>query len=153
VHFASVNELKFNENIFITGGAGSGKTYLSVCYIHKVMLNVESIFFRNVTVLLSEIREGIKRNRENYLINKYSDVDLLVLDDLGAEKTTEYVIQVLYSILNVRYEKCRQTVITSNLGSKHLSEFYGDRMLSRIGSGRVIKLTNEDRRLRKMVRF
>ena len=59
-------------------------------------------------------------------------VDLLHLDDLGAERATDWVLEQLYSIVNARYEEERSLVITTNLDPEQLAEQIGPRTVSRI---------------------
>ena len=73
---------------------------------------------------------------------------LLFIDDIGAEKMTEWVAETFYLILNYRYNEMLPTIFTSNLSPSELAERIGDRIVSRIiGSSDVIKLDGEDRRL------
>ena len=60
------------------------------------------------------------------IINKYSLVDWLVLDDLGIEKTSDWSFQTLYLIINQRYEKLKPVIFTSNLSLEELAGQLGD---------------------------
>lgn len=71
---------------------------------------------------------------------------VLLLDDLGAEKTTPFVEQCLYSVICRREEWVRRTAITTNLSLDQVAEQLGDRIASRI-SGHVVRFTGKDRRL------
>ena len=59
-------------------------------------------------------------------------MDLLHIDDLGAEHRTEWVLEQLYTIINGRYEDERSTIVTSNLGPDELAEQLGERIVSRL---------------------
>jgi DNA replication protein DnaC len=82
------------------------------------------------------------------LIDRLTDVDLLHIDDLGAENQTDWVMEQLYSIVNARYEAQRAIVATTNLMPDELSERLGPRTVSRLVEicGEVIPLHGEDRR-------
>lgn len=69
---------------------------------------------------------------ESGILTGYVNVPLLVLDDLGAEKVSDYVKQTLYLLINKRYGDCRDTIITSNLSLEEIGQSYGDRLASRI---------------------
>jgi len=85
------------------------------------------------------------------LLDHYgAKVVLLVLDDLGAEKVSDFVLQTLYDLLDRRYGECLETIITSNLSLDQLTVHYGshgDRLASRIaGMGPALVLKGKDRR-------
>jgi len=65
-------------------------------------------------------------------LDRIAAVDLLHIDDLGAEHRTEWVLEQLYTIINTRYEDERATVITSNLEPEQLAEQLGERIVSRL---------------------
>jgi DNA replication protein DnaC len=80
------------------------------------------------------------------LINK----EVLFLDDLGAEKASDWVKEQLYIVLNERYNWCRPTMFTTNLRMKEIAEHYGERFASRlVEMCEVIKIEAPDRRLEK----
>ena len=86
---------------------------------------------------------------ESQLINGYSGVEVLFIDDIGTEKTTDWAQQTLYTIIDRRYRENLQTVITSNLSLNELSDKTGDRITSRIAEMcKVIELKGKDRRLK-----
>ena len=77
-------------------------------------------------------------------------VPFLLLDDLGAEKVSDFTLQTLYDLLDRRYGECLETLITSNLTLGQLAEHYGlhgDRLASRIaGMGTTLAIKGKDRR-------
>ena len=151
---------------FICGPPGTGKTHLAVSYLREEILqsryfgmssvgNEEMRFLRAVD-LFKEIRAtfGDKGESTEYrILEDYGGVGFLVLDDLGAEKITDFVRQCLYDLLDKRYGDLKDTLITSNLSLQQLAEEYGshgDRLASRIaGMGEVWTLTGKDKRLAK----
>jgi len=106
----------------------------------------------SVPDLLLEIREcfsGRTGDSESSLIEKYTGRKCLILDDLGPEKSSEWSIQTLYSIIDRRYRDVRQTLITSNLTLDEIAEKVGDRIASRIaGMCEVVEIKGKDRRLK-----
>jgi len=141
------------KGIYIWGGVGSGKTHTLYALlnetpkIHKVVSMI-----RNTTELLRDIRMDFDRpwdmkKKEEETIMSFRGI--LFIDDIGAEKMTEWVAETFYLILNHRYNDELPTIFTSNLSPAELSEKLGDRIASRIvGSCDVVKLDGEDRRLR-----
>jgi len=152
------------ESLFITGGFGTGKTYKAVGILKKFIQNlpcshfiepfIDIPIFITVPELLLKIRGCFSHNgqseSEELILEKYWNTPLLILDDLGAEKTTEWVLQSLYIIINKRLSEERQTIITSNLSLDELREKIGDRIASRVaGMCKIVKLTGKDRRLKQ----
>ena len=151
------------DSFFVTGACGAGKTHVAIGMLkHFVKLlpceNFKEIniftktqaIFITVPELLMKIRRCFSLNEcEETIVNKYSGVPFLVLDDLGVEKTSDWALQTLYIIINNRYSKCLQTVITSNFTIEEIGEKLGDRIASRIaGMCKIMKLTGKDRRLK-----
>jgi DNA replication protein DnaC len=83
--------------------------------------------------LLSLVREAIDSEDGMLdLLDRLAQVDLLHLDDVGAERQTEWVLEQLYSIINTRYEDQRAIVVTTNLQPDALAEQIGERTVSRL---------------------
>ncbi len=136
------------EGVFLTGSRGVGKTHLAVALMREAMLAVKPVkhfdsfridlqrlpLFVSVPELLLEIRDTYNGNEisEKEVIDKYSWVDVLVLDDLGVEKPSEWVLQTLYIIIDRRYREDLRTIITSNLGIEEKEGKLDDRIASRI---------------------
>lgn len=152
------------EGLFLAGPRGLGKTYLAVALMREMILATQPVYhegsykidlkrmplFVTVPELLLEIRETFNGNQisEKAVIDKYSRVDVLVLDDLGAEKTSDWVLQTLYTIVDRRYREELRTIITSNLSIEEIEEKLNDRVASRVvGMCRVCIIKGKDRRV------
>lgn len=145
--------------LYLTGPAGTGKTRLAAAILRQVLVEEDTggVFgpqFIEVPELLLDIRgtfrDGSERTEEG-LLAEYANSDLLILDDLGAEKPTEWVTQTLYLLINRRYGSEKRTIITSNLGLSELGNRLGDRIVSRVaGMCQVVELTGKDRRLHRV---
>lgn len=137
--------------LFMWGGSGSGKTYVSVCIMKKLLEQGKNIIFRSVPQLLLEIKDTF--NGQEYsdkeLIEYYSRHDYLLLDDLGAEKCTDWVLQTLYMIIEYRDSHLKPTIITSNLSLDEIKHRLSDRIASRIcGMAEIIHFNEEDLRIK-----
>ncbi len=161
-----------SENLLIQSPkAGNGKTHLAIaCMVEMLKSMKGSTVKKNLEALdnlgdhkkykptakfenFSEIMMTIKASfnsegaTEQDIVDRYVGYDILVVDDIGAEKITDYTQAVVYSILNKRYEDMKPTIITTNLSSGDITSGYGSRILSRIASGVIISLDGADRRL------
>lgn len=132
---------KTEGSVFIHGKVGSGKTVLA-CFIFLRYVKKESkkigVYFPNMKynfINFSDLIQEMQNNFENYnytkIYNKFLKSDILVLDDLGAKKITDWVGDVLYHIINYRYANMLTTIITSNLNLDELADFVGDERVTR----------------------
>lgn len=132
-----------NKGMLIFGGTGSGKTYVLHALANEKRLAVD-----NFVELLTQFRDYIQKGIYNQELKEYSNQEYLLIDDIGAEKTTDFVLEFLYLLTNSRYENMKRTVLTTNLSIKDFRERYGDRILSRISEMCLLfELEGEDRRL------
>jgi DNA replication protein DnaC len=115
--------------------SGNGKSYIAAAIIHGLLRKSVSCIYQSVPDLLVRIQGtfGQKVGETEGQIHKaLMDCDLLALDDLGAEKSTEWVEQTLYRIIDGRYARMKPMVITSNLTPKELDAAFGARIADRI---------------------
>jgi DNA replication protein DnaC len=143
------HNLDRGRGLWIQGDVGTGKTTLAML-VSKAALQVgRSVAIYSLPRLLNLLREAMD-SREGKLdfLDRLTAVDLLHLDDLGAENRTDWVLEQLYSIVNARYEAERAIVATTNLMPDELAERLGARTVSRLVEicGDLIPLYGEDRR-------
>ena len=105
-----------DKGLFITGTYGVGKTYLASCIANEVIKNKITVVFGTLIQLLDYIKDTYKDSdmSDKEYLNLYSSVDLLIIDDLGKEKPTEWVLEKLFLIVNNRYNNYLPIVITTN---------------------------------------
>lgn len=136
------------KNLIIEGAGkvGTGKTHLACSVAQGVMQKGIPAQFINVVSMIAEIKE-------NFDISKFADVELLIIDDLGKEKGTEWVCETIYGIINKRYEQMKPTVITTEKPMSEMTLHYEDKgkaILSRISEDFfLIRLNGEDYRQRR----
>jgi len=104
--------------LIFVGSYGTGKTHLAAAICHELIKQNYQPIFGTMITLLEKIKatyddEYAKENEEQ-VIDKYTRCDLLVIDDLGKERPTEWAIEKLYYIINTRYERNLPIVITTN---------------------------------------
>jgi DNA replication protein DnaC len=138
------------------GHAGSGKTHLSVAITKQIIEEKQiQVKFVRIVDLLLEIRktfdenESWKAENESELLRKYTFTPLLILDDIGSEKTTDWVRQVLYQIIDERWIEQKPIIVTSNLTLDELEGRLGERIASRIaGMTQLIEMQSHDYRIK-----
>ena len=138
------------KGLFISGQSGRGKTH--ICYAlmnHLIEIGetVEAVVL-NVPQLLEIIREDYNRPAGEKEFNT-SDLrgKLVILDDLGSQKTTEWAEEKLYLLINEYYEEEVPMIITSNYSIEKLPNHLSDRIVSRIAGGcEVVELEGKDKR-------
>jgi DNA replication protein DnaC len=139
------------ENLFIWGPAGVGKTHLAAGVLKNFhMSGIPSIFIKHAA--LNRSMQGLKSTEYELKLAEYTGAGVVVVDDLGTAKRTEFSDQVLYEVLDGRYMSYKNgMIITSNLSLKDLSEVLGDdRLVSRIaGMCKIINLKGQDYRVKK----
>ena len=121
------------EGVFLYGPYGSGKTGLMVSMLHA--LNDRSMLFLRTPELLDAIRATYNRGSEateQEVIDAAKRVEILALDDLGAERPTEWAREKLFDIINYRHDALMDTLFTSNLSLEDLAEHIGERTTWRI---------------------
>ena len=123
------------KGLYFCGGVGTGKTHLAVAVMNELIRRkrIPSLFV-TVPELLDNLRETYNkpgRNLDEWM-DAVQNAEFLVLDDLGSERTTEWVRERIFVIVNHRYREALPTVFTSNIGPKDLAEQLGERTASRI---------------------
>ena len=135
------------QSLFLTGDVGRGKTHLSAAIANLVLENGNTVLYRRAADLFDLIRrykyeEGYKLCSE--MLEQLRTCDLLVIDDLGAEATTDFVIEQLVLIIEDRNYQNKPWIINSNMDLNKIKEYYSastsDRILDR---ARVFRLVQQ----------
>lgn len=135
----AINSIKESTGLYIYGDCGTGKTMLaSVIANERAELNKSSMFigavdvFHELNPFSSDSRTAAARK---HLIK---NAPCLIIDDLGAEKPSDWTKQTLFEIIDFRYRENLQTIFTSNFNidelQSRLSEYEGKRIIRRIKS-------------------
>lgn len=127
-----------NKSILLLSHPGTGKTYLASCVVNRLVSVGIAAIFIVVPDLLNQIRatyDKSNRETEERIMYGLVEADLLVLDDIGAERhrdKEDWGTEKLYSIINSRYNNMKATIFTTNCSMKELADKLGDRTFSRI---------------------
>jgi len=141
--------LDSGKGLWIQGDVGTGKTTLAMLVSKAALDAGRSVAIYSLPRLLNLLREAMDSDEGKLdFLDRLTAVDLLHIDDLGAENRTDWVLEQLYSIVNARYEAERAIVATTNLMPDELSDRLGARTVSRLVEicGDLIPLYGEDKR-------
>ncbi len=122
--------------LWLFGDTGTGKTTLAMLISKAALESGRSVAIYSLPKLLARIRQTYdsEPGEDSYLafFERLTSVDLLHIDDLGAEKRSDWVLEQLYALINERYEAQRSMLITTNLPHEQLEEQIGARTVSRL---------------------
>jgi len=144
-------------SLLFWGEPGLGKTFLSTCIAKELIAKNHSVIYETAYKTFSMLEElKFKRNdsadKLKFKVDKLYSCDLLILDDLGSEFSTQYTTAALFDIINSRLIAGKKTVINTNLSIEELKKKYGERVISRIyGHFRVMRFIGDDIRIDKSV--
>ena len=150
---ANIGErLASGRGLWLFGDAGTGKTTLAMLTSKTALEHGHSVAIYSMPKLLARIRRtydgGVGEQTYDELFQRLATVDLLHIDDLGAENRTEWVLEQLYALINERYETERALIVTSNHDYDRLEQQVGTRVVSRLSDMcEPLPLHGDDRRL------
>ncbi|MFT3864750.1 MAG: ATP-binding protein [Solirubrobacterales bacterium] len=146
--------LAAGRGVWLFGDPGTGKTTLGMLVSKQALEQKHTVAIYSLPKLLARIRQSYDAgpDSDSYmeLFRKLTTVDLLHIDDLGAEKRSDWVLEQLYALINERYETERAILVTTNLDEPELIEQIGRRTVSRLVEmcdGCMVPMHGEDRRL------
>ena len=141
------------ENLLFWGEPGLGKTFLSTCIAKELIAKQYSVIYETAYKTFSMLEELKFKRSDNeeklkFKVEKLYSCDLLILDDLGSEFTTQYTTASLFDIINSRLITGKKTLINTNLSMTELEEKYGERVVSRLfGHFKVLQFIGSDIRI------
>jgi DNA replication protein DnaC len=128
--------LEAGRGLWLMGDVGTGKTTLAMLVSRHAVSSGATVAIYSLPRLLARIRRTYDADprEDSYLgfFERLTSVDLLHVDDLGAEKRSDWVLEQLYAIVDERYQSRRAVVVTTNLGPDDLEEQLGPRIVSRL---------------------
>ncbi|AQU79752.1 hypothetical protein AJGP001_10955 [Planococcus faecalis] len=123
------------ESILLWGVPGNGKSHLAAAVHNQLRKKGKVVVFVSMPDLLKKIKNTFDKGNtdsEEQILKALNVCDLLIIDDIGAEKTSEWVQEILFLIIDNRYRRNKPIMATSNLEPKFLAEQIGKRSYDRI---------------------
>ncbi len=138
--------------LIFLGKTGLGKTHLSLAIANVMLAKGYGVIYGTAQGFLSAIEKEHFGRADGDTLALLGECDLLIIDDLGAEFTTQFTVSALYNLLNNRIMEGKPTIISTNLTPTELANVYGERISSRIiGSFEPLKFEGNDVRQIKMM--
>ena len=110
-----------NQGLLFWGTVGTGKSYTAACIANYLLEANTSVVVTSFVRILQEM-QGFDREREETFTNKLNSVKLLIIDDLGAERSTDYALEKVYGIIDNRYRAKKPLILTTNLTLQQMQE-------------------------------
>ncbi len=118
--FADIFTPSIGAGLLLWGGAGSGKTFTAACIANRVIERGFSALMVDIGYVVSLMESSFEHRRSN--LDRILGYDLLVIDDLGAQRTTGYMMEHVYNVVNGRYNSGKPMVVTTNIHWRTMSE-------------------------------
>lgn len=136
-------------NLLFFGSPGTGKTFLSSCIAKELLDAGHLVVYRTADGLIQNLKE-VKFHDNVELLDLLLNCDLLIIDDLGTELTTEFSKVELFNFLNAKLLRKKKMIISTNLTLENLKNKYDERIYSRlVGDFNIYKFLGEDLRIKK----
>lgn len=140
------------KSVFLSGPTGCGKTHLVAAMVrdlvqHGRISRSKAGFVSTVDFLIeAKATFGQDGRSEEDILLKYTRPALLILDDLGAEKQSDWAATLLYALIDRRYRDMKITFITSNMDLDAIEQQLGSRTASRLAEYEIVKIKMPDYR-------
>lgn len=143
---------KNGKGLLLFGTVGTGKTFISACIANALIDRGYPVLMTNFARIANTV-SGMWEGKQEYY-DSLNDYQLLVLDDLAAERKTEYMSEIVFNVIDARYRAGLPLIVTTNLTSeelKHPADISYQRTFSRLLEMCVpVKVDGKDKRLEKM---
>lgn len=106
--------LKENIGLVIMGGTGSGKTFAAACIANAVVEQEYSVYMANMGYIIDRMTNLFSQDRLDY-IAKLQRYSLLIIDDFGTSRDTDFANEQVYNLIDTRYRCGKPMIITTNL--------------------------------------
>ena len=141
-----------SKNLLFSGDTGLGKTFLSACIARTVADSGFFVVYESAVHLIEKLeRAKFSGDEESHReAEKYTNCDLLIIDDLGTEMYGQFATSALYTLINDRILFCKPTIISTNLTKEELGKRYSSQIVSRLrGNYERVPFVGDDIRVMK----
>lgn len=123
-------------NLLFVGGTGLGKTHLSTAVARRIIERGYDVFYNSAVGMISDFEHrrfgnGLVQG-DGDMTERYTECDLLIIDDLGTETVNQFTVSCLYHVINTRLNLQKPMLINTNLTGTELRKIYADRITSRL---------------------
>lgn len=141
-------------NFLLIGGTGLGKTHLSTAVAKNVINRGYDVLYVTATGMLSDFEKKRFGNGEEpkHRLERYTEAELLIIDDLGTETVNQFTLSCIYDVINERINRHHSTIINTNLSKKDLETRYNERITSRL-FGEYVPMVFKGRDIRQQKVF
>ena len=134
-------------NLLIRGRAGTGKTFLTHCIAKAAMDLGNTVLYVTGYGMIDMLTKAAVGDADDSFYDYLISCDLLVIDDLGTERRTDFSEKMLYQVINERMNAQRPIVFSTNLTARELGECYDERITSRLfGTAVGVSMPDDDLR-------
>ena len=126
--------MKAGRSAIFVGKPGTGKTHLAIGIALEIIKQQRSPVFVTVQRLIRRVKDSwhTKNETESEVVDAFASPDLLILDEVGVQFGSEFEKQMLFDVLNERYEKLKPSILLSNIPREQLSDYLGERVTDRL---------------------
>jgi DNA replication protein DnaC len=137
-------------SLILNGGVGTGKTALAACIVGEV-IDSRTVRLKKAIDLVRELKETWKKDNlqtEKEIIKFYSELDLLIIDEIGMQFGSDTERLFIFDVIDGRYNENKPTIIITNLGMEAVTKTIGERTVDRLreDGGQMIRFDWESYR-------
>ena len=142
------DNLAIGRCLIFSGNVGVGKTHLACAIANEAVRTGHTVFFASVSKLIRQVRASWGTHDEQTVIDNLIELDLLLIDEIGVQAGTENERNILFDVINGRYENMKSTILLTNLDRTQLPTYLGERIVDRLreNGGTLISISGESRR-------
>lgn len=126
-----VSNIEKGRCIVMSGGVGTGKTHLSVGLLKEVIAKGGTGIFLSVADLIADVR-GTWSGKNADKVKLFTECDMLVIDEVGVQAGTDNERQILFSVINQRYNDVKPSILLTNLDPSAFKSYVGQRVFDRL---------------------
>lgn len=126
---------KTGRSFLMLGTVGTGKTHLSIGIALEIMKTGHSAVFTSASKIFRSIKDTYSKSsyqKESEVMAIYTQCDLLIIDEVGVQRGSDFEKETFFDVINERYESMRPTIILSNLTIEEIKVFLGERVFDRL---------------------